>query len=1043
MSKRVHCLVFSLTCCFATLPTGNLVAQEKLSVSRGRVYEARVNTFTTSDQENAALAILPDDSLAVVWESRRQEGGTYGINLQRFDSRGQRIGDEVPVNIFAENMQVRPAVIADPTGGFWTAWESFEQDGSMNAIIARRFGAGDPTGSDEILVNQITEGHQSGVGVAVDQQGNATFVWTTPRIESPGQRVVFRKFDPEGKPLCDEMPVYSGESAQQLPTIVACRMENEIRFVVAWAETGADGRPSGIRVRVFSDAMIPLSHTLSLATDQAAAGIEPAVAATPSGFAVGWLQRRDNDYEAVFQQFGLDGTPVHAPLIASPDNGHRVTGIAMAADQNGHLAVAWNRSTDGALRRESIVEAGFWDAAGAVVQPCFQFNRDSSRTHSLASISGKQRLAIDSKGRMIAVWNGHCDGDESGVGLTVLSEIEQAGYALSSPAETSDRPIAGADIARPHEPPKFNRRHIARDRFGGDRSPVSQFNAPFGFIGIVNTGWTPPDPVIAVGPDHIVEMTNGEIAIFDKLGTELFSALINGSAGFWGAQGATNFVFDPEVLYDPDSGRFFAMACERSSDTRSFYLLAVSDDSDPTGNWYKYRLDVTAISDNDIDSPNMAIDSEAVYLCADFFGPDKYLIYMLDKSQLIAGAASPTTRHILLTGQQSHGIAMNYDADSPATYLIRGDEFTTSTTLRLQAVLDPLGSPTLANTTITVPLYGHPVDPVSQGTSSRPELFESRFWSCVYRNGRLWAVHHQSPTTSSAARARWYEINMRGWPLSGSTPLLVQSGEIFPGSSTYTFFPSIWVDGDGNAAITFARSSSTEFISMCRSIRLSDDPPGTFRAPEFVRQSTAAYTGTRWGDYSGTMDDPAEPNVFWGVHEYTPGSNSWNTWIGKYELPIRFVLPFEAKFVDGSVTGGGIPDLGLSDDIYMEVNPGANPNPRKQKIGIVLEGTAASLNPSRLGIQLESKTIGGNPADVVQHVYLHNYTNGLLELIDSRPTTSADAKIIVNASGDLSRFINPGTSEIRAFVEWKSETFSGTPFLWSLDIDQLVWRFVD
>ncbi len=1044
MTIRMCCQLFSLLWCCTLIPTAGLIGQEdSATVDLKRACEARVNSFTASDQENAALAILPDDSLAVVWESRRQEGGTYGINLQRFDANGQRVGSELPVNIYIENMQMRPAVAADAAGGIWVAWESFEQDGSMNAIIARRFDAGNPSGGDEILVNQVTEGHQSGVVVAADDIGNATFVWTTPIANSSGQRVVFRRFDARGVPLGDETPVDDNLSAMQLPSIAVCREGDEVRFVVAWAETTADGVPAGIRARVFDASMNPLSKTLSLATNSEAAGIEPAIASTPAGFAIGWLQRRENEYEAVFQQFRIDGTAVHEPVVASPANSHRVSGIALAVDLAGRLAVGWNRSTDGALGRESVVEAGFWDSAGALACPVFKVNRDESRTHSLASISGKQRLAFDTQGRMIAVWNGNCDGDESAVALTVWGAKDESRYALASPASPTAGQRAGSETARPHEPPKYNRRQVARDRFGGDRSTFSQFMDSFGFIGIVNTGWNPPDPTFAVGPAHIVEMTNGEIAIFDKGGTELFSALINGAGGFWGEEGATNFVFDPEVLYDPDSGRFFAMACERSTDTRSFFLLAVSDDSDPTGTWFKYRFDVTPISDNDIDSPNMAIDSEAVYLCADFFGPDKYLIYMLDKSQLIAGAANPSWKHILLTNQQSHGIAMNYDGDSPATYLIRGDEFTTSTTLRLSAILDPLGSPSLANTTITVPLYGHPVDPVSQGTSSRPELFESRFWSCVLRNGRLWAVHHQSPNSSSVARARWYEIDMRGWPLSGNTPQLRQSGDILPNSSTYTFFPSIWVDADGNAAITFARSSATEFISMSRAIRLSDDPPGTFRAPEFVRQSTDAYTATRWGDYSGTMDDPIEPNVLWGVHEYTPGSNSWNTWIAKYELPIRFILPLTTKFADGDRTGGGIADLGLSDNAFMEIDPGATTNPNKQKIGIVIEAVAISPNPSRLGIQLETKTIGANPADVKQDVYLYNYTNGLLELIDSRGTTAADAKIIVNATGDLSRFIHPATSEIRAFVEWKSETFSGPPFLWSLDIDQLVWRFVE
>ena len=76
-----------------------------------------------------------------------------------------------------------------------------------------------------------------------------------------------------------------------------------------------------------------------------------------------------------------------------------------------------------------------------------------------------------------------------------------------------------------------------------------------------------------------MEVTNGAIAFFSHTGTLLYQVTIAGSSGFWGAQGATGFVFDPEVTWDPHSGRFVAMACERGNGDSSYFLLAVSDDS--------------------------------------------------------------------------------------------------------------------------------------------------------------------------------------------------------------------------------------------------------------------------------------------------------------------------------------------------------------------------------------------------------------------------------------------------------------------------------
>jgi hypothetical protein len=174
--------------------------------------------------------------------------------------------------------------------------------------------------------------------------------------------------------------------------------------------------------------------------------------------------------------------------------------------------------------------------------------------------------------------------------------------------------------------------------------------------------------------------------------------------------------------------------------------------------------------------------------------------------------------------------------------------------------------------------YNYPEDPPQLGSSDRPELFEARFWSCVYRNGSLWAVHHHD---RNRVRARWYEFRMNGWPASG-TPELVQSGEIDPGDPVRTFFPSIWVDYAGNAVITCARSSPSEYISMCWAYRMADDPLGEFRSLRFVKESSAPYHHARWGDYSGTASDPTEVGKFWGHHEYCPWSSSWNTWVAEY-----------------------------------------------------------------------------------------------------------------------------------------------------------------
>jgi len=440
-----------------------------------------------------------------------------------------------------------------------------------------------------------------------------------------------------------------------------------------------------------------------------------------------------------------------------------------------------------------------------------------------------------------------------------------------------ERVAVSTDLAKPHTPPVRDDTLIPKAPFGGDPAPFPL--ADEGFLGVVNTGVYPPDPHLAAGPTKLVAIVNGGIAFFEKDGTNIFQQQIMGGNGFWGSVGATNIVFDPEVLYDPHAERFMAMACEWGTSDDYYLLYAVSDDADPEGVWHKYRIDATPLVGIFIDSPNMAVDSEAVYLTADgWTGEAVYAIYMLDKASLLTGAPPAVMNIMTINGYLSHGIPVVY-GNPPAMYMIEHVRGGDGASVRLHAITNPLGTPSRVTYTVGVPPYTRPEDPPQLGTSALIESFDARFWSCVWRNGSLWACHHVG---KDRVLARWYEIRTNGWP-SGGTPELIQSGEVDPGPEVRTFFNSISVDAYGNAAMCFSRSSPSEYISMARVMRLATDPPGTMRSPVTLKESTAPYPFNRWGDYSAVSVDPSDGRTFWMHHEYTPGGGSWNTWISFFQ----------------------------------------------------------------------------------------------------------------------------------------------------------------
>ncbi len=859
-------------------------------------HEIQANLFTTSTQENIAIDVDPrTGNMIAVWDSRRQEAGTYGVYARLFDSVGQPLSPEMHINNCIDGIQRRPAVAFDPNNSSaWFTWESSSQDGSGNGVIARRFNADFTDASNEIAVNATRNGSQTGVSVSTNAQGQALFAWATPatainNVETGATELRVRLFNADGTAQTDEVVLAAGAHDHTV-TLTALPHSNE--FLAAWTQTDHENDSARImtqRIDASNGSLVGKAVAVSESDGQY--HVEPSIAATEEGrYAIAWMTSEAGDagYAVSLRRFDAQNDPIDAKSItvAAAETEAWKSGATIALQSDGQLAVAYNQSTTRELSDDVYVRTFNFSDALETLEPAVRVNKTDAGRQYLSIASGSKRMAWSNQGSLVVAWNGKSEsGDSSGANISIMS-TDTLADATTEPALLETQfayvPTSSSDYDTPIPP-----------IYDPNWAPIEPMVHPldddmdFGFEAVQSTGWTPPDPEMAVGTDTVVVMTNGEISCFEKDGTQLWEDEIENNFGFWGAQGADNFVFDPEVLWDPHTSRYFAMACERSDNGRSMFLLAISKDGRPetANDWWKHRIDVTGISDNDIDSPNMGVDANHVYLTADFFGPDKYLVYAIEKAALLSGGMGATGFELIVGGsQQSMGIPTTWDSAAPAQYIIQSTENTNNNTVILHAVEDPTSG--FSRTTFSLPVsnYTYPAQPPQKGTSSRPFLFEPRFWSCVYRDGSLWAVHH---VNSSRTRVRWYEIDMAGWPNSGNNPSVAQWGEIDPGNSIYTFFPSIGVDGQGNAAITFARSSTSEFISMSRAVRAVGDAQGTFRAPEVVKESNGYTTAGRWGDYSFTQADPTTDGVFWGHHEWQSSNNVWRTWVGKYELVIE------------------------------------------------------------------------------------------------------------------------------------------------------------
>lgn len=94
-----------------------------------------VNTFTTYEQSNPAVAALTGGGFVVVWQSMQQDGSYWGVYGQRFDSTGGKVGGEFQVNTKTQDSQKNPSVTALADGGFVVSWEAQYQDGNQQGIF--------------------------------------------------------------------------------------------------------------------------------------------------------------------------------------------------------------------------------------------------------------------------------------------------------------------------------------------------------------------------------------------------------------------------------------------------------------------------------------------------------------------------------------------------------------------------------------------------------------------------------------------------------------------------------------------------------------------------------------------------------------------------------------------------------------------------------------------------------------------------------------------------------------------------------------------
>jgi hypothetical protein len=105
----------------------------------------------------------------VVWQDGGQDGSSYGVYAQRISGSGAMLGTQFRVNTYTTGNQFQPAVASDAAGNFVVVWQSYRQVTLGWSIHGQRF---DSTGSrigGEFVVSSTAQATTPSVAVGASK----------------------------------------------------------------------------------------------------------------------------------------------------------------------------------------------------------------------------------------------------------------------------------------------------------------------------------------------------------------------------------------------------------------------------------------------------------------------------------------------------------------------------------------------------------------------------------------------------------------------------------------------------------------------------------------------------------------------------------------------------------------------------------------------------------------------------------------------------------------------------------------------------------
>ncbi len=425
---------------------------------------------------------------------------------------------------------------------------------------------------------------------------------------------------------------------------------------------------------------------------------------------------------------------------------------------------------------------------------------------------------------------------------------------------------------------------------------------PNGWVGInsLASSYVPPDPVVAVGPNIVMQVVNSNYEFWTKNGVT--------SAGPYPLStfipaGNSN-LGDVQVLYDNMTHRWFMTVDDF---TYGSVWICTSTSYDPTSSWYLLNLSIAPAGDY-FDRPILGVSDYVlgvggnVWTNAGGFVNAEW--FVINKTMLENNAGYYWWTWTNPAYYAMHPVSdwTNASVGTPGTQLFVSTN-SGATPIMIGRVT---GGATATPAVLTVTNYAHaaltaPPDAFQAGAGApyvSVSLSGTQVMNAVWQNGLLWFDFDIGCTPAGDTQVRscaeYIEFN------TVSNTVLNDITQSYAGS--YVYYPAIATDWFGDAAVALGFSSSTVYPSLTV---IGRNYTYTVNSNEFwfyvtsgqVDDSysgcTAAPAVCRYGDYFGAAADPSDPGLIWVEGEWEATGSVWSTYIeGVRVAPLNIPTAF-------------------------------------------------------------------------------------------------------------------------------------------------------